>query len=60
MPGSTTTAFRPQIAESLALQVRGTISACRLEQSEFQTCRIRPVPVAIVTTWPWYGGASPM
>ena len=40
--------------------VLGTIIACRSLQSEFQTCAIRPVRSDIVTTWPWYGGASPM
>ncbi len=51
--GSTAAPLRDQIAESLEPQVRGTISACRLLQSEFQTCAIRPVRSDIVTTWPW-------
>ena len=58
--GSTAAPFRDQIAESLDVHVRGTISACRSEQSEFHTCAIRPVDSDIVTTCPWYGGASPM
>jgi hypothetical protein len=57
--GSTAAPFRDQIAESLEPQVRGTINACRSEQSEFQTCAMRPLPSDSVTTWPWYGGASP-
>jgi hypothetical protein len=52
--------LRDQIAESLDAHVLGTISAWRSLQSEFQTCAIRPVRSDIVTTCPWYGGASPI
>ena len=37
VPGSTTAPARPQIAESLAGHVRGTISVWRSEHSEFHT-----------------------
>ncbi len=50
---STTTAFLPQIAESLEPHVLGWISTWRFEQSEFQTCRMRPFAGLIVTACPW-------
>ena len=53
VPGSTTGALRPQIAESLASQDDGWISSCRSEQSEFQTATILPFDGSSVTTWPW-------
>ena len=51
--GSTTAPERAQIAESLASQVDGSSSPVRFEQSEFQTCSIRPFTWFSVTTWPW-------
>ena len=59
LPGTTTAPARPQIAESLDGHDDGTISPCRSEQSEFQTCSSRPLAGARITTCPWYGGASP-
>src|SRR5438552_4312685 len=58
--GSTAAPLRDQIAESLASHELGVMIAWRSLQSEFQTCRMRPVRSDIVTTCPWYGGASPM
>ncbi len=58
--GSTAAPFRDQMAESLDEHELGRISVCRFAQSEFHTCAIRPVRSDIVTTWPWYGGASPI
>ncbi len=51
--GSTAAPFRDQIAESLDEHVLGRMIAVRSEQSEFHTCRMRPVFSAIVTTCPW-------
>ena len=59
--GSITAPARPQIAESLAgHDFGGSISPWRFEHSEFHTAVIRPLARLIVTTWPWYGGMSPM
>ena len=58
--GSITAPARPQMAESLAGQVEGTISPVRFEQSEFQTWSSFPLAASITATCPWYGGASPM
>src|SRR5439155_24858154 len=58
--GSTTAPERAQIAESLDRHELGLISRWRSLQSEFQTWTIAPVVARNVTTWPWYGGASPM
>src|SRR5262249_8701198 len=58
--GSTTAPERAQIAESLDPHDDGWITACRSEQSEFHTATMRPFARFSVTTWPWYGGASPM
>ena len=59
-PGARTAPARPQIAESLAPHELGTMIRRRSEHSELKTERMRPDAASIETTWPWYGGASPM
>jgi hypothetical protein len=60
LPGTTTAPERAQIAESLDPHVDGWMIRWRSAQREFQTWTMRPFAGLSVTTWPWYGGASPM
>ena len=59
-PGSMTAPPRERIAESLAEQLLGTIRPRLFEHSVLNTVRTRPLARSISTTWPWYGGMSPM
>src|SRR5581483_11692097 len=58
--GSTAAPLRDQIAESLEWHELGRMIVWRSAHSEFHTCAMRPLAAPIVTTCPWYGGASPM
>ena len=60
VPGCTTAPPRAQIAESLAPQVLGVMIEWRFEHSVLKTPSMCPLARPISTTWPWYGGASPM
>ena len=51
---------RAQIAASLSGQVSGTCSDVRSLQRALKTPTTRPDTASSATTWPWYGGASPM
>src|SRR5690242_1427890 len=51
---------RPKIAESDLGQLAGLRRWCVPEQSEFHTPTFLPVFSEMITTWPWYGGWSPM
>ena len=60
LPGTTTAPPRAQIAEPDSEQVDGSISPERKAHSELNTFASAPLRRSIATTWPWYGGASPV
>ena len=58
--GSTAAPLRDQIAESLDAARARHDQRVPVRAQRVPDVRDAPVDSNIVTTWPWYGGASPM